>query len=71
MERNQVLYTCGAAEYGMPKRAHFFPDSMASPFLHATILILFVETISLDSILNEAFLTMNVQTSSHKRYVCR
>ena len=54
-----------------PQRDYFFPDSIASPFLHATILILGVVTISFDSILKEAFLTMNVQTSSHRRYVWR
>lgn len=50
---------------------YFFPVSIASPFLHATILIFCAETISLDSILNEGFFTMNVQTSSQRRYVCR
>ena len=44
---------------------------MASPFLHATILILEAETISFDSILKEGFLTMNVHTSSQRRYVWR
>ena len=50
---------------------YFFPASMASPFLHATILILGAETISFDSILNVGFLTINVHTSSQRRYVCR
>ena len=46
---------------------YFFPASMASPFLHATILIFGADTWSLDSILNVGFLTMNVHTSSHRR----
>lgn len=46
---------------------HFFPASTASPFLHAIILIFGAVTISFDSILNEASLTMNVHTSSHSR----
>jgi hypothetical protein len=50
---------------------HFFPGSIASPFLHAIILIRGAFTISFDSILNDGFLTINVQTSSHSRYVCR
>ena len=50
---------------------HFFPASMASPFLHATILIFGAVTISFDSILNAGFLTMNVHTSSQRRYVCK
>lgn len=44
---------------------------MASPFLHAIIFMRGAETISFDSILNDGFLTMNVHTSSHKRYVRR
>jgi hypothetical protein len=51
--------------------AHFLPASTASPFLHATILILGVLTISFDSILNCALRRLNVHTSSHRRYVRR
>ena len=47
--------------------AYFFPASMASPFLQATILIFGAETSSFDSILNVGLLTMNVHTSSHRR----
>ena len=50
---------------------YFFPASMASPFLHATILIFGADTISFDSILNVGFFTMNVHTSSQRRYVCK
>lgn len=50
---------------------YFLPDSIASPFLHATIFTFAADTISFDSILNCAFLTINVQTSSQRRYVCR
>ena len=53
------------------RRRYFFPASIASPFLHAMILIFGALTISLDSILKDASLTMNVHTSSHSRYVCR
>lgn len=53
------------------KNFHFFPASIASPFLHAMILILDAVTISFDSILNEGFFTINVQTSSQSRYVCK
>lgn len=45
----------------------FLPASIASPFLQATILTFCVVTISFDSILNCAFLTMNVHTSSQRR----
>ena len=50
---------------------YFFPASIASPFLHAMILIRGALTMSLDSILNVGFLTMKVQTSSQSRYVRR
>jgi hypothetical protein len=50
---------------------HFFPASMASPFLHAMILMRCALTMSLDSILNVGFLMMKVHTSSHRRYVRR
>ena len=50
---------------------HFLPASMASPFLHATILIFGAVTISFCSILNAGFFTMNVHTSSQRRYVWR
>lgn len=54
-----------------PPLYFFVPSKARSPFLHAIILILGVVTMSLDSILNEAFRAMNVHTSSHSRYVCR
>lgn len=50
---------------------YFFPASMASPFLHAMIFMRGADTISFDSILNDGFLTINVHTSSHRRYVCK
>src|SRR5258708_7166442 len=53
------------------RKHHFFPESITSPFLHAMILILEACTISFPSILNDGFLTTNVQTSSQNRYVCR
>ena len=55
----------------MAQVCHFFPASMASPFLHAMIFIRGADTISFDSILNDGFLTINVHTSSQRRYVCR
>ena len=61
----------GGQRHQRYSKIHFLPASMASPFLHATILILAADTCSLDSILNVGFLTMNVQTSSHRRYVWR
>lgn len=50
-------------------RLYFFPASIASPFLHAMIFIFGAVIVSFDSILNDAFLTRNVHTSSHNRYV--
>lgn len=46
---------------------YFFPASIASPFLHAMILIFGAVTVSFDSILNDAFFTRKVHTSSHNR----
>lgn len=46
---------------------YFLPASIASPFLHAIILIRGLETLSLPSSLKVACLTMNVHTSSHRR----
>lgn len=46
---------------------HFLAASIASPFLHAMIFIRGVVTISFPSILNVAFLMMNVHTSSQLR----
>ena len=50
---------------------YFLLASIASPLLHATILIFGAGTISFDSILNDASFTMNVHTSSQSRYVCK
>ena len=76
IHRGWISYTlCHEGLHTIPKTravlVHFFPASMASPFLQAIILILGAETISLPSILNEGFFTMKVQTSSHNLYVCR
>lgn len=46
---------------------YFLDGSIASPFLQAMILIFWAWTISFDSILKEGFLTIKVQTSSHRR----
>jgi len=58
-------------EWGGSSTVYFLDGSIASPFLQAMILIFWAWTISFDSILKEGFLTMNVQTSSHRRYVFR
>lgn len=47
------------------------PLSIASPFLQAMIFIFGALTSSLLSILKEASLTINVHTSSQRRYVCK
>lgn len=46
---------------------YFLPASITSPFLHAMIFIFGAVICSFDSILNDAFFTRNVHTSSHKR----
>ena len=51
----------------LPSRLYFFPASIASPFLHAMIFIFGAVIVSFDSILNDAFFTRNVHTSSHNR----
>jgi hypothetical protein len=63
-----AITECSSGQIGL---GYFFPASMASPFLHAIIFMRGAETISFDSILNDGFFTMNVHTSSHKRYVRR
>lgn len=65
------MVECTTHEGRLGRRYYFLPASMASPFLQATILIFGAETTSFDSILNCGFFTMNVHTSSHRRYVCK
>jgi len=50
---------------------YFFISVRVSPFLQATILTFSQVTISFPSSLNCGFLTINVQTSSQRRYVDR
>lgn len=72
MTRNGVLQRRLAGHARSPRvNVYFLLASIASPLLHATILIFGAGTISFDSILNDASFTMNVHTSSHSRYVCR